>query len=89
MNQDNFIILKEDNYQRVLDKTLEYLEEKISPSHPRWVTPDQAMKMLNIGVSTLQKLRNEGKVVYSKISNKNIMYEYQSILDFLEENKVL
>lgn len=89
MNQENFIILKEDNYQQVLDKTLEYLEGKINPSHPRWVTPDEAMKMLNIGVSTLQKLRNEGKIVYSKISNKNIMYDYQSILDFLEENKVL
>jgi len=87
--KDNFIILKEGDYERVLDKTYEYLKAKITSSEPKWNTPEETMKMLNIGISTLQKLRNEGKLIYSKISSKNIMYDHQSILDFLEENKVL
>jgi len=89
VKKDEFIVIESDALFQLAEILKEHIESKITPPQPIWVSPDETLKLLNIGISTLQKLRHEGKIVYSKISSKTILYEYQSILDFLEENKVL
>tara|TARA_R110002126_G_scaffold30602_1_gene99796 strand:+ start:59524 stop:59796 length:273 start_codon:yes stop_codon:yes gene_type:complete len=52
----------------------------------KWVSVKMAMETLGIkSKTTLQKLRDNDEIVYSKHS-KTIMYDINSIDDFLERN---
>lgn len=88
MKKNELIIIDSEAYFQLLGETFEYINRKIAPSEPTWVTPEKAMEMLNIGTSTLQKLRHEGRIIYSQISSKIILYKYESLLEFLESHVV-
>ncbi len=88
MKNNELIIIENQAYFALLGETFEYIERKLTPPEPVWVTPEKAMEMINCGTSTLQKLRNEGRIVYSQISSKIILYKYESLLEFLESHVV-
>ena len=61
---------------------------KKSTDTPSWVDTETAMKILNIrSKNTLQKLRDEGKIVYSKTTAKNILYDINSLYAYIQQNK--
>jgi|AntRauMFilla1563_2_1112583.scaffolds.fasta_scaffold44409_2 tetrahydrodipicolinate N-succinyltransferase len=52
-----------------------------------WVTRSDAMETLKISSkSTLQKMRDNNQIVYSKVSTKIILYDLDSIKDYIERN---
>ena len=63
---------------------LQFKKEFLGSLNP-WIKEDEAMDLLNItSKTTFQKYRDEGKFKYSRVSSKLILYERQSILDFIE-----
>ena len=61
-------------------------EEKPLPT--KWLKSNQVRKMLNISPGTIQNLRINGTLPYSKVGG-TIYYAYDDILKILKENKVL
>ncbi len=72
-----------------VEKTIEKAFEKYQTQrHPKYVSPQAAMEILGVRVSKLQTLRNNFEIRYSMTSNRGIMYEYQSLIDYLDRNVV-
>lgn len=63
-----------------------FKEEKPFPT--KWLKSTQVRKMLNISPGTIQNLRINGTLPYSKVGG-TIYYAYDDILKLLKENKVL
>ena len=68
--------------QQVTDKLMEAKEEK-----PEWISGEEAMDMLKItSKTTLQKLKNEGHIGYSQPMKKLLLYNRESILQYIEKH---
>lgn len=53
----------------------------------KWINGDEAMRLLNIKSKTsLQNLRDEGKIRFSHPQKKVILYDRDSINTYLESN---
>ena len=54
---------------------------------PKWISGEDAMATLKItSKTTLHKLKNEGHIKFSQPMKKLIVYDRQSILDYLEKH---
>lgn len=65
--------------------------EQLKIIHPRqeakWVNTEEAMRLLNIKSKTsLQNLRDAGKIRFTQPQKKLIMYDRDSINSYLENN---
>jgi hypothetical protein len=87
MNKE-FIIIDSEAYYKLLQETIEYVKHHTKPQESYWMTPEQVKALLNIGTSTLQKLRNNGQIVYTQISKKTIHYERKSVMEYLQKHIV-
>ena len=68
--------------EQVVERMMDQKQEK-----PQWISGEDAMGMLKISSkTTLQKLRNEGKIRYSQPMKKLVLYDRESILAYLEAN---
>ena len=78
------IICLESEALKSLVKQLAYeLKEEDYP----WIDEKEAMTMLRISSkTTFQKYRDTGKIDFSKLTRKHILYRRKSILDFIENN---
>jgi len=82
----NVICIEEQAFYQLLDKVITYTKENIEHEN-KWVTPTEAMKLLNIkSNTTLQSYRNEGKIRYSQPQKRVILYDRKSIDEFLERH---
>lgn len=82
----NIITIEEEAFFKLIETTLQKLNVNAIPD--RWINQEEAMRLLNIkSKTTLQKLRDEGKVRFSQpISQKTILYDRNSILDLIEKH---
>ncbi|WP_422006801.1 helix-turn-helix domain-containing protein [Roseivirga pacifica] len=81
------ICLGEDAFFELIDKLVEHIDQRFDERQQKWIDGSDAMKMLNIkALSTLQGLRNEGEIRYSQPSKKIILYDRDSINDYLEKH---
>lgn len=73
-----------------VDKAIEKAFEKYNKGrrHAKYVKPQEAMKTLNVKVSKLQSLRNNFEIRYSMTSSRGFMYEYDSLIEYLDRNLV-
>lgn len=89
MSPDELVIVKKEelleDIQQLLDQALEQHNAK---RQPKYVKPKLAMTILNVKTSKLQQLRNNDEIKYSKTSNRGIMYDYQSLIDYLDRKVV-
>ncbi|MDB5227835.1 MAG: DNA-binding protein [Bacteroidota bacterium] len=73
--------------QMLVDRVVNYLKEQHSIYENKWITTDQAMCQLNItSKTTLQKLRDQGKIRFTQPMKKNVLYDRDSILEYLENH---
>ncbi len=55
---------------------------------PEWIPEAKAMEELHIkSKTTMAKLRAEGKIAYSQMGKKNILYRRSSILKYIEAHE--
>ena len=81
------ICLEEEAFYALIEKVVSQLKEKHQVNVDKWVSASEAMSILRIkSKTTLQKLRDEGKVRFSQPEKKIILYDSDSLIDFLEKN---
>ncbi|MBE7172470.1 MAG: helix-turn-helix domain-containing protein [Williamsia sp.] len=81
------ICIEEAAFYELVEQVVARLKEKQGKEQENWIPDKQAMQLLNItSKTTLQKLRDEGKIRFSQPQKKIILYDRQSILDYLEKN---
>lgn len=79
------ICLESEALYDLIEKVVDRLSEDQKLPPPRWIDKDEAMDMLKIKSTSLQKLRDEGKIRFTKVLAKNILYDRFSIEEYLEE----
>ncbi len=68
------ICLEETAYYALLDKVMDYVKQKHEIKQDKWISGEEAMKMLRIkSKTTLQKLRDEGQIRYSQPEKKIVL----------------
>jgi hypothetical protein len=80
------ICLEQKCFYELLDRVIRHIREKHNVTQDRWVTPQEAQRLLNVGKTCLQTLRNEGKLAYSHPMRKVILYDRLSIESYLKNH---
>ncbi|GAA4457866.1 helix-turn-helix domain-containing protein [Rurimicrobium arvi] len=80
------ICLEDAAFYALIDKVVKRLTDG-KPKTEKWVSGQEAMQMLRItSKATLQKFRDEGKIRFSQPEKKIILYDTDSIQEFLNKN---
>lgn len=81
------ICLEDDAFYALIEKVVERIKEKNNLKSDKWISGEEAMRRLNItSKTTLQKFRDEGKIRYSQPEKKIILYDADSIGEYLEKH---
>lgn len=80
------ICLQDEAFYALVEEVVTRLKEK-QRVQDKWISGDEAMQKLRISSkTTLQKLRDEGKIRFSQPQKKHIVYDLESINLYLENN---
>ena len=81
------ICLETEAFYTLIDKVVERLETQSPGIENKWIDTEEAMSLLGIkSKTTLQKYRDNGDIRFTQPRKKLILYDRESILDFLEGN---
>lgn len=81
------ICLEEDAFYTLLENVLSHVKEKHQVQEDKWISGGEAMKKLRItSKTTLQKMRDEGVIRFSQPEKKIILYDTDSINEYLEKH---
>lgn len=81
------ICLQDAAFYALIDEVVQRLKNEQNAAADKWISDVQAMELLKIkSKTTLQKLRDEGKIRFSQPQKKIILYDRASIEDYLEKN---
>ena len=81
------ICIDEPAFYSLLEQAVIRLKETFGGTQQKWVNEVEAMALLNIkSKTTLQKLRDEGKIRFSQPQKKIILYDRDSIMQYLDVN---
>lgn len=81
------ICLQDEAFYTLIERVIERVQQKQAIKTDRWVSGEEAMKTLRItSKTTLQKLRDEGKIRFSQPEKKIILYDMDSILAYLNNH---
>ena len=81
------ICLEDKAFYALIDEVVARIKEKREPEPDKWVSGEQAMQLLKIkSKTTLQSLRDEGKIRFTQPQRKIILYDRHSINVYLEHN---
>ncbi len=81
------ICLHDEAFFKLVEEVIERLSPAQKTVQQKWVDGDAAMQLLNIkSKTTLQQLRDEGKIRFSQTSPRVILYDRQSIDEYIERH---
>lgn len=81
------ICLEDSAFYELIDRVLIRFKEKFDIKEDKWISGDEVMRKLRItSKTTLQKLRDEGKIRFSQPEKKIILYDNDSINEYLAIN---
>jgi len=81
------ICLEDAALYSLFDKLVDHLNLKENRTADKWVSGEEAMRMLRItSKTTLQKFRDEGKIRFSQPEKRIILYDTDSIHEFLNDH---
>lgn len=82
------ICLEEPAFYSLVDQVVKYIKTTHQVVEDKWVTPQEAMRLLNISSkTTLQKFRDEGRIRFSQSTDGyKILYDRDSIMEWHERN---
>ena len=82
------ICLQDEAFYKLVDEVVSQLRDKLDVKQEKWITPEKAMELLNIkSKTTLQGLRDTGSIIFTQPQKKIILYDYFSIMKYLEDHK--
>lgn len=83
----NVICLEEPAFYALVEQVIKRVKERNGIKEDKWISPDEAMLKLRISSkTTLQKLRDEGKIRFSQPEKKLILYDVDSLYQYLEKH---
>lgn len=83
-NRLDIICLESDAFYALVEEVVDRLKDKNQIGHDKWIDDEEAMRLLRISSkTTMQRYRDEGLIRFSQPSRKLILYDRDSILDFL------
>ena len=83
----NVICLEDRAFDALVLEIIKKVAEQLPQKDEAWISAQEAMMLLRIrSKTTLQKLKDQGKIKFSRVSNKLIMYDKKSIENFLRQN---
>jgi len=69
----------------LLDRAVDHIKAHLETKGDKWISGEEAMLRLHItSKTTLQKLRNEGKIRFTQPEKKIILYDSDSINVYLD-----
>jgi len=81
------ICLEDEAFYALIETVVRRIKEQHSIQEDKWISGREAMKKLRIdSKTTLQKLRDEGKIRFTQPEKKIILYDNDSINAYLEKN---
>ncbi len=84
-NNINIICLESEAFYVLVEEVVARVSKQQVGQEDKWIRDEEVMRMLGISSkSTLQKLRDEGKIRYSQPSRKLILYDRESVLEYIE-----
>lgn len=80
------ICLQDDAFYALVDEVVNRIKQDNNIKEDKWINGEEAMRLLNIKSKTsLQNLRDEGKIRFSQPQKKVILYDRDSINDYLDD----
>ncbi len=84
-NRLDIICLESEAFYALVEEVVGRLKDKHSIEHDQWINDEEAMRLLHISSkTTLQKYRDDGSIRFSQPSKKLILYDRESIMEFLK-----
>ena len=81
------ICLQDQAFYLLIEEVIERIKEKQNITGDKWISGEEAMAKLRItSKTTLQKLRDEGKIRFSQPERKLILYDLDSINKYIEKH---
>lgn len=82
----NVICIEEKAFYALWDRMFKYAQSQLEINAvDKWIKKKEAKRLLRIkSDTTLQKFRDEGHIRYSQPEKKHILYDRDSINDYLE-----
>ncbi len=81
------ICLSDEAFYALIETVVARIKEKEGIKGDKWISDEEAMSKLRIkSKTTLQKLRDEGKIRFSQPEKKIILYDTDSIDVYLEKH---
>lgn len=81
------ICLEDKAFYALIDLVVSRLKETSDNKLDRWISDDEAMRLLNIkSKTTLQKLRDEGRIRFTQPQKKIILYDRESLEIYLNDH---
>jgi hypothetical protein len=81
------ICLQDEAFYALIDQVVARVQERRQLVNDKWISADEAMQKLRItSKTTLQKLRDTGAIRFSQPEKKLILYDVDSIYDYLEKH---
>jgi hypothetical protein len=81
------ICLEDEAFYALVECVVARIKAKEGIKEDKWLSADEAMARLRIkSKTTLQKLRDDGKIRFSQPEKKIILYDSGSISEYLEKH---
>jgi len=81
------ICLQDAAFYSLIDNVTDHIREKYSVKEDKWISDEDTMHKLRItSRTTLQKFRDQGKIRYTQPEKKLILYDTDSIQEYLEKH---
>ena len=81
------ICLEEEAFFALVEEVVERIKSTQNIPQEKWIDGTEAMNLLKIkSKTTLQKLRDEGEIRFSQPQKKIILYDRDSLHEYLERN---
>lgn len=78
------ICLQDEACYALIDEVIHRIKDKQGVKEDKWISGEETMRLIRItSKTTLQKLRNGGKIRFSQPEKKIILYDIDSIYDYL------
>src|SRR5690606_8355853 len=86
-NSMEVICLEDAAFYALVDKVVQHVKEQNNVKQDKWIDDIEAMRILRIkSKTTLQKMRDGGKIRFTQPEKKVILYDIDSIYDYLEKH---
>jgi hypothetical protein len=80
------ICLQSEAYYKLIQEIIDITKELFNePKEEEWIDREEAMLILKIGKSTLQKYRDLNLIVFSQPTRNKILYHRPSLLKFISD----